>query len=392
MDKLDANTRFPMNRLPIVLTVVFFLAGCSLVDISEADKLEAPAVRVREVTDLGVVGSPPKIDSRDGGYSAWFDDRSVWVYGDTLFKGKSGQDPEFHSNSWSWTKDRDASNGIGPFEQSYGPDGLPSTLLPFTDEEWAFNNAHEGDGCDIPPCNVRWALWPGAVIPDATNGRMLFFYEKVYIEPGELKFTLFGKSVAVGNNPEQVPERMRFNPDHDHPTLMFTRGDFGFGDAAVVKGPTLYVYVCNLQDNQIPCRVARVALERVFDKKDWETWTANGKWRKDLNKGERVFNGNEILSVSYNPYIERFLAVYSQPMSTAVMFRTAIKPEGPWSEPVEAFKAKAPANKIGWIYDALEHPEYRQDNGRILYITYSRQTSDTAFEIRLVSVRIERID
>ncbi len=393
MDKLDAYSRKPISRSPLVWIVAFFLIVCSSIDPCEATESEpVPALKVSAVTDLGVVGSPPKIHSRDGGYSVWFDDRSVWVFGDTLLNEKINQDPDFHSNSWSWTQDRNASDGIGPFAQSYDPEGRPSVLLPFTDEELAFNNAHEGDNCDLPPCGVRWALWPGAVVADPASDRMLFFYEKIFIEPGDLKFTVFGKSLAAWENPEQSPERVRFNPCHDDPTLMFPRGQFGFGDAAVVVGPSLYVYGCNLQGNQLPCRVARVDLDQVLEIKHWATWSTGGKWRKDLNKGKQVFHGNEILSVSYNLYLERFLAVYSQPMSTSVMVRTASRPEGPWSRPIEAFKAKAPANKIGWIYDALEHPEYAQDHGRVVYITYSRQTSASAFEIRLVSIRIERID
>jgi len=393
MDKLDAYSRKPMSRPLLAWTVAFFLFFGRAIDPCEAAKSEpAPALKVSQVTDLGVLGSPPKIHSRDGGYSVWLDDRSVWVFGDTLFNGKINQDPDFHSNSWSWTQDRDASDGIGPFAQSYDPDGRPSVLLPFTDEELAFNNAHGGDNCDLPPCGVRWALWPGAVVADPARKRMLFFYEKIYIEPGDLKFTVFGKSLVAWENAEQAPERVRFNPGHGHPTLMFPRGDFGFGDAAVVMGPSLYVYGCNLQGNQLPCRVARVELGHALETRSWETWTDGGQWCKDLNKGQQIFNGNEILSVSYNPYLDRFLAVYSQPMSTSVMFRTALRPEGPWSSPVEAFKARAPANKIGWVYDALEHPEYAQDNGRVVYITYSRQTSASAFEIRLVSIRIERID
>jgi hypothetical protein len=239
---------------------------------------------------------------------------------------------------------------------------------------------------------VRWALWPGAVVTDPLNDRMLLFYEKIYVGADALDYTVFGSSVAVWKNPQETPQRLQFNPQHAHPTLMFDRNEPGFGDAAVVVGHTVYVYACHQQDIHMPCRVARVAWDHVFEKDHWEAWTADGRWCQDLSKAQQIFNGNEILSVSYNPYLDRFVAVYSQPLSTAVMLRTALKPEGPWSEPIKAFNAQRPVNEVGWVYDALEHPEYRQDNGQVLYITYSRQTGDSAFEIRLVAVQIERSD
>lgn len=97
-----------------------------------------------------------------------------------------------------------------------------------------------------------------------------------------------------------------------------------------------------------------------------------------------------MISVSYNAYLNKFLAVYSQPMSTGVMLRTAKNLEGPWSQPLKAFDAMPPANTIGWIYDAMEHPEYARDNGRMIYITYSRQTGPLTFEMRLVSVKFRK--
>lgn len=72
------------------------------------------------------------------------------------------------------------------------------------------------------------------------------------------------------------------------------------------------------------------------------------------------------------------------------MLRIAQKIEGPWSEPVLVFKAKRPESDLGWVYDALEHPEYAVDNGKTIYITYSRQTGLQNFEMRLVSVQLAK--
>ena len=348
-------------------------------------------IKIKAAKDLGVISPPRTVKGRDGGYSVWFNNHSVWIFGDTLFKANNNQSVDFQSNSYSWTSDRDASDGIGPFYQPYDTHNRPALLLPFTDAEKAFNVVHAKDDCTVAPCGTRWALWPGAIVADTINNRMLLFYEKLYIGPGELNYTISGYGIAPWNNFEAPSQRIELNPGHEYPTLIFGPDEPGFGDAAVIIDRMLYVYGCSLDGVRIPCRIARVDLDRVFDKKHWETWTDDGSWNTNLLKSKPVFNGNEILSVSYNPYIDRFIAVYSQPMSTSVMLRTAERPEGPWSDPVELFKALAPENKIGWIYDALEHAEYSQENGRILYITYSRQTAPTAFEFRLVSVQIESL-
>lgn len=67
----------------------------------------------------------------------------------------------------------------------------------------------------------------------------------------------------------------------------------------------------------------------VVIKDQWEIYSPDGNWDKDLTRGKVVFNGNGIMSVAFNPFLDRLVAVYSQPMSTAVMFRTAEHPEGP---------------------------------------------------------------
>ncbi len=71
------------------------------------------------------------------------------------------------------------------------------------------------------------------------------------------------------------------------------------------------------------------------------------------------------------------------------MLRTAVRPEGPWSEPMEIFSVDAPDNPYGWVYDFLAHPEFSQDNGRVIFITYSKKIAQQLSELRLVAVHLE---
>jgi hypothetical protein len=152
----------------------------------------------------------------------------------------------------------------------------------------------------------------------------------------------------------------------------------------------LYAFGCDSSGSSKPCRLARVVIKNAFSRKSWEYYSDQDKWQNKIGKCKVIFAGNNIMSVSYNLYLKKLIAIYSRPMSSDVMLRIAQKIEGPWSEPVLVFKAKRPESDLGWVYDALEHPEYAVDNGKTIYITYSRQTGLQNFEMRLVSVQLAK--
>jgi hypothetical protein len=171
---------------------------------------------------------------------------------------------------------------------------------------------------------------------------------------------------------------------------MFGENEPAFGSAALRAGPIVYVFGCNQEGLSIPCRLARVAPDRISERQAWEFYGGPQSWLKATGESNIVFDGNDMLSVSYNPYLQRDLAVYSRPLSRAVVLRTAPRPEGPWSQPLQVFEGRRPENDAGWIYDAMEHPQYARLNGKVIYITYSRQTGPVTFELRLVAVELRK--
>ena len=94
-----------------------------------------------------------------------------------------------------------------------------------------------------------------------------------------------------------------------------------------------------------------------------------------------------ILSVSWNDYLEAYVAIYSQLLSDNVMIRTAPSPEGPWSGERTLFTAQQPTS--GNVYDARAHSEYDVNGGQTVFITYSRSTGRLSSEVRLVSVQLQ---
>jgi hypothetical protein len=124
------------------------------------------------------------------------------------------------------------------------------------------------------------------------------------------------------------------------------------------------------------------------DRGSWTFYTGKGNWSSQVRDAISVFDGDNILSVSWNNYLQQYLAVYSQVFSQSVMMRTSPSPEGPWSAETVAFAAMVPSS--GSVYDAHGHPEHDANGGQTVLVTYSRATAPFASEVRLVELTLQR--
>lgn len=132
--------------------------------------------------------------------------------------------------------------------------------------------------------------------------------------------------------------------------------------------------------------MVRAAAGDVPSAAAWQAWDGAG-WNADLTQAATVLHGPPgDLSVSFNPHLGQFIAVYSGIFSNDVWLRTAPRPEGPWSSPRKLFAGLAPFS--GNDYAAKEHPELAQDGGRTLVVSYARATGAFAGEVRLSSVSL----
>jgi len=59
--------------------------------------------------------------------------------------------------------------------------------------------------------------------------------------------------------------------------------------------------------------------------------------------------------------------------------------------PTHVLTAIASASTNGWVYDGLHHPQYDEQNGKTIYLTYTRDPGTDLFarEMRLVRVSLE---
>lgn len=372
------------------LAFVLVLGACSPQEQDPEDPGRGPAaVSVVADFDMGALETASAIRGRDGGFSALIDGRSIWLYGDTFLDTPDLYNRTLISNTWSWTEDLEAADGISPFMEKEDAVGAPTEFFPQTEEEWDFNQAHMGEDCQQEPCGARWALWPGPLVDDPERGRSLVFYNKIYAEPGAFNFFSVGHSVAVWGGLDQIPSRPIFQPDATYPTLLFQNSEPAFGCAAITVDDILYVYGCENVGLVKPIKVARVPLAHALDRSAWRFFAGDDQWVSDIHQAQAVFHGNDMMTISYLPFRDVYISIYSQPLDTQVMIRTAPRPEGPWSDPVTAFQTLAPSNPDSWVYDALAHSEYERDQGRIQYISYSRETGFLSFEVRLVELELE---
>lgn len=350
---------------------------------------EAPAeTAVVSAEEVFVLEQSERIQGRDGGGSGIAWGWSVWAYGDTVLDIPDEEGETWHHNSFSMTQDLDASDGITGFEEPLDSAGAPRYFVAPTPDEAAFNEAHRGDPCAEEPCGARWAAWPGEPVYDAARDRALVFYGLIYGEPGDFNFRGVGQSIAIWNGLDEQPERPEVSPGAEHPTLLFGEGEPEYGLGATILDDALHCFACGGDGGfERPCTLARVGLDDVLDRTAWEFWDGS-RWSADLARAEPLFDGAPIMTVSFNEHLDRWVAVYSDLISNDVVLRTSPALTGPWSDELLLFTADRGTSE-GWTYDANAHPEYEEDGGRVLYVSYSRPTGEGWFGSELAVVRVE---
>jgi hypothetical protein len=92
-----------------------------------------------------------------------------------------------------------------------------------------------------------------------------------------------------------------------------------------------------------------------------------GSWSSDLAQGTPVLNATDVsFSVSWNPYLRKYLAVHGLLLSNHVVLQTAAALEGPWLERVEI---DMPMPAVFVNQEAREQPELAQRCGQRIVIS-----------------------
>jgi hypothetical protein len=314
-----------MSRISGVVSILFLMSLLSGCFAVGDPGTGEPAAKVVETEDLGPVDQGDNLKGRDGGYSGIWNDQLVWVFGDSVTQRANSDGQNWFSNSWSASNDFNASDGLDQLQLGTDTTNEVTELLPYTAAEQAFNDSHSGVDC-LSPCGARYALWPGLVIADPKRDRSIVFYQKVYAEPGEFNFSNVGYSLALDN---------------------------------------------------------------LLDPSAWSYAYSGDQWTANPNDADDLFLGAEIMALGFNKFLDRYIVVYSEPLGGPIVMRTASTLTGEWSKPVVLVYPEASENTNGWVYDGLMHPDLAEQDGRVIYVTYTRDVAAER-EMRLVRVTLAR--
>jgi hypothetical protein len=313
------------------------------------------------VEELGAIRAPAGVTARDVGASALLGGRVTWMFGDTLLRTRSVDGESLRTCTSA------VADAARPLETTEPTDaaGAPSACMAFTADEAAFNRASGRP-------DLRIALWPGSVVP-LGDGSGLVFYLKLTVNPGVLNYQNAGVGVAriAAGTTTAVRDA----------ALLFPAPEPAFDDAAVLDGA---VYAYGLIAGTQNVAVATAPLAQAATRSAYRFWSGSS-WSTDVRAASALFGGvSGAVTVSYNAYLRRYLAVSSEVLSGRVLMRVADRPEGPWEAPVAAFSGQAAAGTIS--YAGREHPELAQDGGRRVFVSYYRPGGGFAGELRLVAV------
>ncbi|MCX5866768.1 MAG: DUF4185 domain-containing protein [Proteobacteria bacterium] len=369
----------PLNRIPLLFLSV------SLLGLTACGSGSPPSGEIAATRELGPVKFPDIIRGRDGGYSALFGGQSIWIFGDTSLNSPAADGATWRSSTSCRTVGPDARNNLDCQDEPLDAQGAPEEFLPFTSSELSYNQAHFRT--DIPEADqARWALWPGPVVVDPNSGRALVFYSKVFARPGIWNFEMVGYSFATWASPDTAPVRPEVNPGASEPTLLFPDGATQIGSGALIHNGYVYVYGCRSEWLSWPNFLGRVRFSEALHREAWEFYQGSDSWNDNPETAAAVLEAATMITVHWNDYLKKFLAIYSTPLVNTLSLRTADRPEGPWSDAREFHQGVAPLDSEQWDYFGLAHPEFARENGRVEYVSYFRPTEFLKGEIRLVEV------
>lgn len=325
-------------------------------------------LEVAAMRDLGTITQPASVVGRDGGPSALVGGRVLWTFGDTFYSQLAVDGTNFRTNTAALS---DPANPVAAAEP-LDANGTPGQAVPFTAEEKAYN-----DSTGRP--DNRIALWVGSVVGDV-DGSGLAFVSKLHVRSGILNYEDIGIALA------------RFPPGRTaadrYAGLLFRENEPGFSHAFVHESH-VYAYGPMRGANNRQYAVARAPLNQARERAAYRFFSG-ADWVADVALATGVMRDIPgVVSVSYNAHLRQFLAVHSAPLSNRVVMRSAPRPEGPWSEPLDMFTGMPPTNTggLGVNYAGVEHSELAQDAGRRVFVSYHRPLAGfLRGEMRLVEV------
>jgi hypothetical protein len=294
----------------------------------------------------------------------------LWVFSDTLLMWPNEDGETFLPTTAGWASPKRPTE----LTETLDSVGAPLQFVPFTPDEQAYNDEHWIGG---DPNRSRIVLWPTEPLRDG-NRYGWFYYHKLIVHPGWLDYEFLGVGLCSVEQDAPLADRL--------PGLIFDAAEPKFFESPLIvdesDGQYVYVYgdTSIYGDTSRDPTLARVPLEQITERAAYRFWDGSG-WSDDIWAAQPVahagFLGRALGSVHWNSHLQQYLSVSKSTFYTSVQFRTAPRPEGPWSEPVTAFTVDYQGSTTYW-HTGL-------GDGRNVYVSYY----DSPGRIYLVKVRLQ---
>jgi hypothetical protein len=322
---------------------------------------------------------------QDGAFSVPLGDQTLWFFGDTLVgKRRPRESLWFPGGEPVGPRDMSGRGGVERMINNCGllvPGGEgPRVLRDYQyicDASGRIATLLQLEGDEHPDRDRIWCQH-GVRIGE----RLFLSFIKVRMldhatPPLPIGFEIVGSGLAVGSTRDWSFRRVKRRGDGD--SILWGADQPHFGGAFVFDpaGGRMLVYGTVQRDGQYHVYLARVAPDELDDVEAYEYLASDApKWSRAIADAAPIFGQMPSeFSVSYNAYLNAYLAVHSLELSGKVVARVAPRPWGPWGDPVTLWTVRAPPRDYAvpyptLIYAGKEHPELATDGGRKLYLTY----------------------
>lgn len=308
---------------------------------------------------------------QDGGQSIDLGERTLVVFSDTLLlatghvDASAGELPAtaadsvdlaghgvFRANCAALLDGDDLRAGLAAPAYFRDADGLPAEILVPSEREHA----------------ARLRFWPAHGI--RTGDEVHLFYLGVEtLRPRDV-WGFRNAGVGLARLDPASGRCRRLRVDGDWRFWPAGASDLHFGVQTLAHGEHVYVFGSTRRELDVRAIVARVPLASIADRDAYEFYDpARERWRPGLASAGGLGPCASDYSVSFNPYLGRYLMTYADPFTKRLAIRVAERPEGPYSEPEHAGRLPhAPASEL--VYLGLEHPRFAREGGRRVLVSY----------------------
>lgn len=283
------------------------------------------------------------------------------AFGDT-FGNCSVADQEWRKNTLFRSADRNLADGMSV------PNPVPGNVYAGSPVDAARPNFSKQVIQSLGLAATEVTVIPTAGISVGTTQYVNFMSVSQWGAPGQWSTNFSAVAVSTNNGETWTVPVTSIRPSwfNTVPGVPFVWGDQNFQMGAYVRyGGFVYAYGTGAGRGGMPF-LSRVAENAIADKSAYEYFTPFG-WLRGFPflAIQVVWAPGSEMSVAYNDYLKKFVMLYTNAASAVVM-RTADKPEGPWSQAKTIVSSTAIP---GGIYAPYIHP---WSKGSDLYFTLSR--------------------